>query len=152
MNVILWILGAGRSVEVKDICARFTTDLIGVTAYGIKFGALTDPEALMRKVGKDIFSKNYKRHIEILSTLLIPSVVNVFNFQIFGKKATDFLRSMFWQAIDGRINSGIKRSDLIDFIIDLKKDQENNPDNKLGKCLCCVEFIVGRKEIAPEYF
>lgn len=116
-------------LDVKEICAKFTTDLIGLTAYGMRFNSLNDPEALVRRVGKDIFSRNYKRHIDLLSTFLIPSVVNMFGMYVLGKGATNFLRNIFWEAIDERIRSGAKRPDLIDLLIDLKKQQETDGQN-----------------------
>ena len=97
----------------------------------MKFNALLDPEALLRKVGKDIFSRTYKRHIELFSTLLIPMFVKLFGFQIFGKGASNFLRTVFWEAINERLKSGGKRGDLIDLLVDIKKEQEDDSLNNI---------------------
>ncbi|XP_058804275.1 cytochrome P450 6k1-like [Phymastichus coffea] len=121
--------GNGRPLDIKEICAKYTTDLIGITAYGMKFNSLLDPDALLRKVGKDIFGRTYRRHIELFSAILIPELVKAFGIQIFGNGATNFLKKVFWEAIDQRIKSGAKRADLIDLLIDLKKEQENDSDS-----------------------
>lgn len=113
---------------MKDIVARFTTDVIGITAYGMKFNTLTDPNAMVRRVGKDIFANSYTRHISFLSAWLIPEFVNMFRIHLFGKGASNFLRNIFWEAINERLKSGAKRADLIDLLIGLKNEQENNAE------------------------
>ncbi|XP_014221929.1 cytochrome P450 6k1-like [Trichogramma pretiosum] len=120
-------VGEGKIVklEVKDICAKFTTDVIGITAYGMRFNALSDENSYIRKVGKTIFKKSYKRHLEFLSTLLVPSIVDFFGFHLLGKASSQFLSDLFYRAMKERLDSGTKRADLIDFLIDLKKEQEN---------------------------
>lgn len=133
------IVGNGRALEVKDILAKFMTDIIGITAYGIKFNSLTDPDALVRRVGKGIFNSNYKRHISLLSAWMIPGFVKMFNIHFLGKGASDFLRSIFWEAINERLKSGIKRADLIDLLTDLKNEQEGDSE----KVTCSTyHFII----------
>ncbi|NP_001165997.1 cytochrome P450 6AQ8 [Nasonia vitripennis] len=125
--------GSGRDIEVKDICSKFTTDIIGLTAYGMKFNSLTDPDAMIRKVGKDIFGRSYRRYLEFFAVLQVPTLVNVFGFEVFGKAATKFLRYIFWNAINERIQSGAKRADLIDLLVGLKKEQESDSNQNSFK-------------------
>ncbi|KAL7304515.1 hypothetical protein TKK_0003304 [Trichogramma kaykai] len=120
-------VGEGKSVEldVKEICAKFTTDVIGITAYGMRFDALSDENSYIRKVGRTVFTKSYRRYMEYLSVLLVPSIVNVFGFRMLGKASSRFLSDLFHRAMKERLDSGVKRADLLDFLIDLKKEQEN---------------------------
>ena len=45
----------GVDFDAKDICARFTTDVIGSCAFGIDVNSLQNPESEFRKIGKRIF-------------------------------------------------------------------------------------------------
>jgi hypothetical protein len=89
----------------------------------LNFNTLGNAHSLIRKVGKGIFEKTLLRSLEFKSTLLIPSIVNLFNFCIFGKIATNFLRDVFWEAMDERMKSNAKRGDLLDFIIELRNNE-----------------------------
>lgn len=41
--------------DVEDLCARFTTDVIGTCAFGIETHSLDNPESQFRKMGTRIF-------------------------------------------------------------------------------------------------
>lgn len=109
-----------KDVEMKEICAKFTTDLIGTTAFGIRANSLSNPEADFRKYGRKIFEYDIKRGFEFMSIFFIPGIVKSTGANFFGKEVSNFLRATFWQVIDERIASGLKRNDLIDLLIELK--------------------------------
>ncbi|KAK2585575.1 hypothetical protein KPH14_010209 [Odynerus spinipes] len=117
--------GKGKTVDVKDICAKFTTDLIGTTAYGLKVNCLNNPNAEFRECGKKIFDFTMRRGFEILTMFFMPSLIKIVRPSFFGKESGDFLRRVFWDTADFRMKSEIKRGDLIDVLIELKKNHEN---------------------------
>lgn len=126
------IAGNGKTLEVRDITARFTTDIIGSTAYGLDVNSLKDPKAEFRKYGKMMFDYNTFRGFEFLSIFFLPTIVRLARIKMFGKEPTDFLRRVFWETLNQRIKSGIKRNDLIDILIELKNNNNqdfNNQDN-----------------------
>lgn len=108
-------------MEMKEVCAKFTTDLIGTTAFGLRANSLSNPNADFRKFGQKIFDCTFMRGFELMSIFFIPGIVKTTGAKFFGKEVSTFLRNTFWDVINERIASGNKRNDLIDLLIELKK-------------------------------
>jgi len=111
----------GKEIEMKDLTAKFAMDMIGITAYGLNVNSLNNPEAEFRKHGKKMFEYNYIRGLELFAIFFFPTIVSLTGIKIFGRDGTAFLRKVFWETINQRLESGIKRNDLIDILIELKK-------------------------------
>ncbi|XP_036150303.1 cytochrome P450 6k1-like isoform X1 [Monomorium pharaonis] len=113
--------GKGMDMEIKDLTAKFATDIVGITAYGLNVNSLNNPDAEFRKYGRMIFDFDFFRGFEFLSILFFPTLARWTGMKTFGKDATKFLRKVLWETLSERMNSGEKRNDLIDTLIELKK-------------------------------
>ena len=131
IHLISSVSGNGKVVEIKDICANFTTDMIGNTAFGVRVNSLQDPKATFREYGRMIFDYDFARSLDFTIIFFFPNLVKYIKPKFFGKKPTQFLRTVFWDVINQRIESGQKRGDLIDVLIEMKekyKDDETLTD------------------------
>lgn len=112
--------GKSKEIDIKDVSSKLTIDMIGCTAFGFNVNSLNNPDSEFLKYGKKIFDFDYIRGLEFFAVFFYPSLIRWTNVKIFGK-ATEYLRKVFWQAINDRIKSDVKRHDLIDILIELKK-------------------------------
>lgn len=110
-----------KEVDIKDISAKFTTDIIGCIAYGLNVNSLNNPDAEFRKYGKMVFDLSFIRGFELLAAFFLPNIARLAHLKTFGKDTSIFLRKAFWETMTQRMASGIKRNDLIDTLIELKK-------------------------------
>lgn len=106
---------------MKDLTAKYSTDIIGTTAYGLNVNSLNNPDDEFRRYGRTVFPVNTLRSFEILSIFFLPNIVRMASMKFFGKEATIFLRKVLWDAITQRMESGEKRNDLIDILIEQRK-------------------------------
>lgn len=122
---------ADCEVEIKDLCARFTTDVIGTCAFGIECNSLQDPQAEFRKKGRSIFTE--PRHSGFVQLFLVtnPDLARKFHMKIFKDDITEFFLNIVRQTVTYRLENGIKRNDFMDLIIELKaKDESLARENK----------------------
>ena len=104
--------------------------MIGSTAFGLKVDSLENPKAPFREYGRKIFDYDFYRNMEFLTIFFFPGLVKYLKPKFFGKKATNFLRSLFWDVIEQRVGSGQKRNDLIDLLIEMREKYRNDESLK----------------------
>ncbi|XP_067007540.2 cytochrome P450 6k1 [Anabrus simplex] len=108
------------ALDIKEIAAKCTTDVISTCAFGIASNSLQDPNAEFREFGKKTFEDNIARALEVAVLFFVPSLVKLAKLHFFQKDASNFLRKVFWDTIDQREKSKTKRNDLVDLLIELK--------------------------------
>lgn len=112
----------GKPTEMKDVAAKYATDVISTCAFGIKSNCLVDPNAEFREFGRKIFDFSSYRSFEFMSTFMLPFVVQVMNMKFFSNETTKFLRKAFWDAIRQREEKNIQRDDILQLLIRLKNE------------------------------
>lgn len=113
-------------LEIKDLLARFTTDIIGTCAFGIECNSLKDPDAEFREMGRKVFEE--PRHKSSIA-FLIGSFKNVSRF--FGLKVTredvlQFFLKVVRETVEMREKNNISRNDFMDLLIKLKNKQDDS--------------------------
>ncbi|XP_066599290.1 uncharacterized protein [Prorops nasuta] len=132
--------GAGKVMEMKELTAKITTDMIATTAYGLQANSLENPQAEFRKYGRKIFEFSGWRGIEFMVIFFYPKLVKLIRAKFFGKEATEFLRSVFWDTLECRIQSKEKRNDLIDMLIELRENNKGQVFHGFSKFLQSFRF------------
>lgn len=120
----------GRTIDIKEVTAKCTTDVISTCAFGINSNSLSDPNAEFREFGKKTFEYTISRALEVIVFFFIPSFVKVAKLSFFQKDACNFLRKVFWDTIELREKNNIKRNDLVDLLIELKNKGNIEVDEK----------------------
>ena len=114
-------------MNVKELCAKFTVEIIGLTVLGLKLNCLRDPKAEFQRIVKRKTTgvSDLRRAIEVTSTFLVPQITTLFDFRLFDKSGIEFFRKPFLESLYEREKSKIKRNDLIDALIQLRNNNEN---------------------------
>lgn len=64
----------GDIIEIKDLIARFGTDIISSVAFGLEANSLKNPNSIIRTMGKKIFEPTWNVNIRNLVAFFIPDV------------------------------------------------------------------------------
>ncbi|XP_055852788.1 probable cytochrome P450 6a20 [Episyrphus balteatus] len=107
-------------VEIKDLLARFTTDVIGTCAFGIECNSLKDPNVEFRVFGVNAFTKT--RHGKIVEGLIIgfPELAKKLRMRLVHDEIHDFFMKVVRDTVEYREKNSIKRNDFMDLMIDMK--------------------------------
>jgi cytochrome P450 family 6 len=120
------------SVEAKEICAKYSTDVIAKCAFAINAHSFKSDDAEFRKIGRLVFDFRWSTAIQQTSYFFLPGLVRLFRMNFIDPKASDFLRETFWHAIKLRQGRNQKANDVIDAIIGMKENQEFCTNNNFG--------------------
>ncbi|KAL5284336.1 hypothetical protein ACFFRR_006555 [Megaselia abdita] len=121
MNIVE---NGGTIVEIKDLMARFTTDVIGTCAFGIECNSLENPDVEFRTYGRKIFTSRSPMKETFLRSF--PRLARTLRMRKFPKDMAAFFTKIVRDTIDYREKNGIERNDFMNLLIELK-----NKDNSL---------------------
>lgn len=130
-----------NEMEVRDVIGKYSTDVIGSCAFGLKLNAINDENSAFRKYGKDLFVPSLRILFRELSVMITPALLKVVRLKDFPAEAGQFFHSAFHETIAYREKNNIIRNDFVHVLMQARRDlvlNENLPPN--GKVLKKINF------------
>lgn len=118
-------------MEMKEILARFTIDVIGTVAFGIECNSVKNPNSEFRRMGKMAIEK--PRHSPRLAVFFqsFPKLARLLSIKNIRDDVSQFFLNIVRNTIELRKMNNIQRSDFMDLLIKLKKDENQKDSNGL---------------------
>ncbi|XP_039312340.1 probable cytochrome P450 6a14 [Solenopsis invicta] len=116
----------GDTIEIKDILARYTTDVIMSTAFGIKSNCIKEPNNEYRIQGKRITNIN---SIKLAMAIFAPQIMTFFSIPFMPQSVTDFYIKMFRETVEYRQANHIVRPDFMNLLIQLMERGYVDPED-----------------------
>lgn len=123
-----------QEVEIKDLLARFTTDIIGNVAFGVDCDSIKDPESVFRKTGQKVLEAS-KWQMFLFSLIeCYPNVVRKLNLAFMDPSVSEFFMKLVRDTVEYREQNDIQRDDLMSLLLQIKnKGKLDGEDEELGK-------------------
>lgn len=122
-------------IEVKDIAARFTTDVIGSCAFGLECNSLEDPNNEFREKSRKLFDEPKHSQGFIQLVLMFKDLAKKLRVTLLRKDSTEFFMGVVKDTVQHRENNKINRHDFMHMLIQLKNtgtlDGDSSPIGKL---------------------
>jgi cytochrome P450 family 6 len=93
---------SGSTVEVKEMMARFTTDVIASCAFGINGNSLEDPDSEFGRNIRSIFKFTIRKGIAILVAFFAPYFNTIFRLKFMDDKTNNYVRQIVWNTVEYR--------------------------------------------------
>ena len=134
-----------NEIEIKDIAARFTTDVIGSCAFGLDCNSLEDPKSEFRKNAKKVFDEPKHSTAFVQLVLMFKDIARKLHVTMFRKENTDFFMNLVKETVQYREKNQINRNDFMQLLIQLKNTGSvDGGSSKVGN--------VSIEEIAAQAF
>lgn len=135
-----------RTVEVRELAAKFIIDVIGSCAFGIQINALTDEESAFHRAAKRLSRPSYKATLWRMLRTATPKLYRLLGIQLVDPSVTAFFKDVVSQMISQRENNGTTRYDFMDLLIELRN--KGTLENEAGSpTICSDEDAQAAKEI-----
>jgi len=123
----------GDVIEIKDVLARFSTDIISSCAFGIECNCLKNEHAEFRQWGKKIFEPSLRRVVIGLLSGIAPVVLDILKLSNIDPTVSKYFRNMVQETVEYREKNNVKRNDFLQLLIQLKNkglldDEEKTED------------------------
>jgi cytochrome P450 family 6 len=108
-----------NELDMKDLLARFTTDVIGTCAFGLDCNSLKDPNTEFRKYGKKIVEPQVSFFKQIF-TGSFQGLSKKLGLSITEKEVETFFMNTVRDTIAHREANNVQRNDFMSLLIQLK--------------------------------
>ncbi|XP_017116676.1 probable cytochrome P450 6t1 isoform X1 [Drosophila elegans] len=115
--------GDSVELEVKQLCALFTTDIIASLAFGIEAHSLQNPEAEFRRMCVEVNDPRPKRLLHLFTMFFFPRLSRRVRTHLYSDEYERFMRQSMDYVLARREESGERRNDLIDIFLQLKRTE-----------------------------
>ncbi|XP_018305116.1 uncharacterized protein [Mycetomoellerius zeteki] len=109
------------AIDMKDICSKYTNDVIATCAFGIKINSIKDPTNKFYICGKE--ATNFRgviRGIKFFFLGLFPRLGRIFNLKIVNDYVSDFFKNIIRTTIATRDAEHITRPDMLQLMMDIR--------------------------------
>ncbi|XP_016949739.1 probable cytochrome P450 6a18 [Drosophila biarmipes] len=130
-------------LDVRDLVARFTVDVIGTCAFGIQCNSLRDEKAEFLYFGRRALLDS--RHGRLMTGFMrsYPNLCRRLGFQRCAVHVQKFYHRIVEETVSYREKENIKRNDFMDMLIALKNQKEVTLENgEVVKGLTMEEIIA----------
>ncbi|XP_011705770.1 PREDICTED: cytochrome P450 9e2-like, partial [Wasmannia auropunctata] len=135
-NYLVQLPPEQRIMEMKDVFARYTNDVIATCVFGISVDSMKNPENEFYVYGKEATSFNSTALLKLYIYRIMPWLAYIIDLKIVRQKIADFFRNIIETTIKTRDENGIVRPDMLQLMMETR--------NKEGKAELSIDQIAGQ--------
>lgn len=110
----------GETIELRELSARYTTDVIASVAFGVDINCIDNPDTAFRKFGRQFFDPTIKNGIRFALFFLFPKLLKLSRVGLIDKDIEDFMTAMVQQTLEHREKNNIVRKDFFQLLLQLR--------------------------------
>lgn len=116
---------AKAHVEMRDILGRFMTDVIASCAFGLETDCLTNPHSRFREMGKKMINFPKSKALKLILASTFQKQAKMLGVRWNDSDVSEFFMNVVRETIHYRKESGLRRNDFMQLLIDMMKNDDN---------------------------
>ncbi|EDV35891.1 uncharacterized protein Dana_GF12247, isoform A [Drosophila ananassae] len=132
----------GFEVDVKVLFQKLTSDVIATTAFGLKVNSFENPKNEFYRVGSTLIFTRGIQFFKFTLSALMPKLFTFFNMKIFDGAKVDYFVGLVVDAMKQREKLNISRPDMIQLMMEAKKESTVNWSDDEIVAQCFIFFFA----------
>lgn len=128
-------------IEVRELTAKYTTDVIGRCAFGIDMKSLSEGGGEFRRMGRKIFNPNFIEALVFSISQVNETLTNYLSRFTGSQKMANFITPIILDTIEYRKKNNIVVNDFINVLMELRDHPETIEIEVNDKLLVAQAFI-----------
>uniref|UniRef100_A0A1L8E4F6 Putative cytochrome n=1 Tax=Nyssomyia neivai TaxID=330878 RepID=A0A1L8E4F6_9DIPT len=108
-------------LEVKELCSKYTTDVVSNCIFGLDAGSFTKEKPIIREMGKELFNTTWRLILYFIALTICPAIRNFYKINFVPKKVEKFFVGVMKEAIAFRRKTNLDRFDYLHYLLELKE-------------------------------
>ena len=108
-------------LEARELCAKFTTDVVSNAIFGVDAESFTKDKAEIREMGRKLMAPSGLLILKMFLVAGIPILKKVISMRFIKEDIEKFFIDLMKQALQYRKDNNVQREDFLDFLIQLRK-------------------------------
>lgn len=117
---IAQLVDTQQLIEVRDVFARYSTNVIASVAFGIEIDCIQEPDSEFRRYGKKIFEISISNGLRSVISFISPSLMSLLHIRATDKSVQDFMTSVVKQNLEYREKNNVIRKDFFQLLVQLR--------------------------------
>ncbi|KAI5634397.1 cytochrome p450 domain-containing protein [Phthorimaea operculella] len=120
-----------RAIDMRDIFTDYSTDIVGIAAFGVECNATLTGDCHMRRITRAFQTYSLYRGLAHTCIFFFPELVDIFRFKYFPKDAEEYFKKLFSSIVDqrGGFNKPVEDTkDFVDALIKLKQEAKDDKE------------------------
>ncbi|NP_001352492.1 cytochrome P450 6a14-like [Aethina tumida] len=134
-------LETNQPVNIKEVLARFTTDVIGTCAFGLECNSFENKDSPFRYYGKKMLNLGTKlQRIALSIAMSFPKLGVALGVRQIDKDVSDFFFNIVKDTVEFREKNNIVRKDFLQLLLEMKSDDDKSDGD--GNTLTITEIAA----------
>lgn len=129
--------------EIRDLTAKFTTDVIGTCAFGLECNSLKDSQSEFRRMGCAVLNSSPSLALAKIVRVFFPKIFKALKLRTFPAEVQQFFLAIVKQTINFRNTNQVRRNDFIQLLLEIK-DQNQHQENAINSIKLTEELIAAQ--------
>ncbi|BES99489.1 Cytochrome p450 [Nesidiocoris tenuis] len=114
----------GEHLETYELMAKYSTDVVGCSAYGMYGNSFEHPDSTLRQMSSKMFDGSLKGNIALLCALYAPKLGSILKFKILTEEVNEYFVQVVRKAVEQRKDTNTVRDDFLQSLINENNEAE----------------------------